>query len=215
MPIGLMIGELVDSVVMDPWGIEHSYLDSEGIEHRVVPETVRALRELIGTPAQRSGHGPIVTRPGARVDAVGEVRLEDGGGLRLDGSAPVDLPLGYHVLVGEDGCERSLIVSPGRCHQPGGRAWGWAVQLYAARSRQSWGMGDLGDLRALAERAGAPGAGFLLVNPLTPWPWARRRSPARTSRPAGGSATRCTCGSRPSRVRSRRIGRRRRVRARS
>ncbi|HAF19250.1 MAG TPA: 4-alpha-glucanotransferase, partial [Chloroflexi bacterium] len=27
------------------------------------------------------------------------------------------------------------------------RAWGWAIQLYALRSRDSWGIGDLADLR--------------------------------------------------------------------
>src|SRR3954454_19856677 len=47
-----------------------------------------------------------------------------------------------------------------------GPAWGWAVQLYAARSERSWGIGDLTDLRTLREWAADQGAGFLLVNPL-------------------------------------------------
>ncbi|WP_217707785.1 4-alpha-glucanotransferase [Nonomuraea rhodomycinica] len=60
-----------------------------------------------------------------------------------------------------------LVVSPGRCHLPARRAWGWTAQLYAARSRESWGMGDLADLRRLARwSAEECGAGFLLVNPL-------------------------------------------------
>src|SRR5262249_3280998 len=61
-----------------------------------------------------------------------------------------------------------IIVTPGRCWLPEDlSSWGWAVQLYALRSKKSWGMGDLGDLRALArwskERLSA---GMLLVNPL-------------------------------------------------
>jgi 4-alpha-glucanotransferase len=62
-------------------------------------------------------------------------------------------------------------VAPARCHLPpslaaGGRAWGWAVQLYAMRSRASWGIGDLEDLAGLLAATAPLGAGFALVNPL-------------------------------------------------
>jgi 4-alpha-glucanotransferase len=40
------------------------------------------------------------------------------------------------------------------------------VQLYATRGRDSWGIGDLGDLRTIREFAQAQGGGFVLVNPL-------------------------------------------------
>ena len=61
-----------------------------------------------------------------------------------------------------------FIVAPARCHLPDGlRAWGWAIQLYAVRSRESWGIGDLEDLRRLAEwSASALGAGAAVLNPL-------------------------------------------------
>jgi 4-alpha-glucanotransferase len=52
------------------------------------------------------------------------------------------------------------------CPQPPAPAWGWAVQLYAVRSRASWGIGDLADLRRLGEWASGLGAGFIQVNPL-------------------------------------------------
>ena len=42
--------------------------------------------------------------------------------------------------------------------------WGWMLQLYALHSADSWGMGDLGDLRAFVGRAGRPG--LVLLNPL-------------------------------------------------
>ena len=44
--------------------------------------------------------------------------------------------------------------------------WGWAVQVYAARSRASWGIGDLADLRTLGQWSAERGAGFALLNPL-------------------------------------------------
>jgi 4-alpha-glucanotransferase len=53
-----------------------------------------------------------------------------------------------------------------RCPRPQARSWGWAAQLYAARSLRSWGIGDLMDLDRLARWAAEKGAGFLLINPL-------------------------------------------------
>ena len=51
--------------------------------------------------------------------------------------------------------------------RPQGRAWGFAVQLYSVRSRDSWGHGDLRDLAELASWSARDlGAGFVLVNPL-------------------------------------------------
>jgi len=78
------------------------------------------------------------------------------------------VPIGYHSLRSRGGAERPLIVHPGRCHDSvGPRRWGLAVQLYAARSRASWGMGDLADLRRLARwTRDELGGRFLLVNPL-------------------------------------------------
>ena len=50
---------------------------------------------------------------------------------------------------------------------PATRSWGFTVQLYSVRSRQSWGHGDLRDLADLAAWSGSDlGAGFVLINPL-------------------------------------------------
>jgi len=46
------------------------------------------------------------------------------------------------------------------------RAWGWAIQLYAVRSRESWGVGDFADLRRFARWARRKGASVTLINPL-------------------------------------------------
>ena len=116
--------------------------------------------------------GPIVHRRGQPLPSVEpgtELVLEDGAVLRLDRGLPADLPLGYHELRSPLGrAARRFIAAPARCHLPEGlRAWGWAIQLYTVRSRQSWGIGDLADLRQLAEwSAGALGAGVAVLNPL-------------------------------------------------
>jgi len=52
------------------------------------------------------------------------------------------------------------------CATPPSRAWGWAVQLYAVRSRDSWGIGDFADLRRLARWTRREGGSVILLNPL-------------------------------------------------
>ncbi|MFF9714753.1 4-alpha-glucanotransferase [Streptomyces sp. NPDC014603] len=81
------------------------------------------------------------------------------------------LPPGVHQVTATapDGrtARSHLIVAPPRLPAPPGRTHGLLVQLYSLLSHRSWGMGDLGDLRALADWAGRTlDAGFIQVNPL-------------------------------------------------
>ncbi len=153
----------------DEWGIHRHWVDAQDTTRVVSEEVVDHFRAIIGTPPDDFEEwAPIVTRPGREL-GLGrvEVSCEEGASRVVDGALPSDFPLGYHRLRMEADVERQLIVSPGRCWLPTSRrAWGWAVQLYAARSRASWGIGDLADLRALREWSEQLGAGFLLVNPL-------------------------------------------------
>jgi len=152
----------------DEWGIDAGWLDALDQEHQVAQATIDRLREIIGRPpADLEDRAPIVARPGdvLEVDEA-DVVCEDGEVRHVDGELPEDFPLGYHWLQSPEGRRRRLIVSPGRCWLPADRAWGWAVQLYAARSRESWGIGDLADLRAIRRMAAEQGAGFVLINPL-------------------------------------------------
>jgi 4-alpha-glucanotransferase len=137
-----------------------------GVDPHAPPDTIRALLEAMGAEGDVPPTPPPMrfVRPGEPVELGGPVDLvlEDGTELTGIGSLPPDLPLGYHRLG-----DQQLVVTPGRCHLPPGlRAWGWAVQLAATRSRSSWGIGDLGDLRRLAGWAGERGAGFLALSPL-------------------------------------------------
>ncbi len=152
----------------DDWGIDASWLDALDEEHEVAQETIDRLREIIGKPpVDLEERAPIVARPGdaLEVDAI-DVICEDGQVRSVDGHLPEDFPLGYHWFQSAEGRRRRLIVSPGRCWLPERRSWGWAVQLYAARSRESWGIGDLADLRSIRRMAADQGAGFVLINPL-------------------------------------------------
>jgi 4-alpha-glucanotransferase len=123
------------------------------------------------------------------------VELEDGGRLGLaqvphlvepvdvDGTLtgeamfriPPGLPTGWHVLHAdlESGAAACcpLVVTPARLTLPSPlsdrRGWGVALQLYALRSRRSWGVGDLADLADLVRFAALElAADFVLVNPV-------------------------------------------------
>ncbi len=152
---------------VDAYGVQVVWTDADDTEQTVPHDVVDAMHAVIGEPpADLDDVAAIVTRPGRRVPA-GTVVCEDGTEREVDETLPADFPLGYHRLRQADGCERVLIVSPGRCWLPEDwRAWGFAVQLYATRSAGSQGIGDLTDLRRLREWAQDLGAGFLLVNPL-------------------------------------------------
>lgn len=153
----------------DERGVDRSYLDGADRVQTFAPEVVERLRELVGeAPPDLERTAPLVVRAGATTPVGrGAVRCEGGTTRSVEAALPADLPLGYHDWHPADGPARALIVSPGRCHLPTGlREWGWAVQLYAARSRESWGIGDLADLRRLRDWVQGLGAGFLMVNPL-------------------------------------------------
>ena len=124
------------------------------------------------------------------------VELEDRGGRReirqlehnvpprdVDGvlvgeamfAIPADFPLGWHTLYAQVEDEvpvtAPLIVVPDALSLPpkvaARGAAGLMVQLYAARSRASWGVGDLADLADLTAWARRDlGSDFVLVNPL-------------------------------------------------
>jgi len=88
---------------------------------------------------------------------------------------PLDLPTGYHELkmsVAGGPSGRCLVISsPPECYEPaaiheGRRLWGVAVQLYAVRSRENWGIGDFNDLKLLIRWLAPRGAGFVGLNPL-------------------------------------------------
>jgi 4-alpha-glucanotransferase len=146
------------------WGVQAEYHDATGRLVAAPAEFVEAVHSALG--GDHAEPGALILHPGDTLDHPLEVVTEDGRSLLLDGVVSADVPLGYHTANGPDG-PRSLVVSPGRCHLPAGlRLGGWVVQVYSARTRSSWGIGDLADLRRFGEWAAARGAGFTLVSPL-------------------------------------------------
>ena len=148
-------------------GIQTEYVDALGKRHAAPRETIRAIKRAIGA-APRSGAGATIVAEGqGSRTGPAEIVLEDGQSLTVDRTLPRDLPAGYHRIRPRRGPEARLIVAPTTCFLPEKfRTWGWAIQLYAARSRRSWGLGDLADLRWLGRWAAEQGAGIALINPL-------------------------------------------------
>lgn len=147
--------------------IQDHYVDALGTRHHVPPETVEAIRRAMGDPDAGASRDVIVVTEGDEWRGRGEIRLEDGSSMDVDGPLTAPLPPGYHQFAPEGGEPVPLIAAPAACFLPPDlRTWGWAIQLYAARSRRSWGIGDLSDLRRLAQWAAKAGAGIALINPL-------------------------------------------------
>jgi 4-alpha-glucanotransferase len=128
------------------------------------PAAVRSALALVRTAReQRRLPGTVVVRHGTSrpLAESGTIILEDGAELDV-AEVPADLPLGWHrLVVGEQ--DVTLVVVPTKLPEPP-ETWGWMVQLYALHSDDSWGMGDLGDLRTFVQHS--HDAGLILLNPL-------------------------------------------------
>jgi 4-alpha-glucanotransferase len=150
--------------------VESFYVDVFRERRAIAPDVRAAVLAAMGLDADEeptAGTSVAIVGRGGTLPTAGEVTLEDGTALGHIGTLPPDVPYGYHRLAADDNRQQLVITGPGRCHLPGSlRAWGWAVQLAAARSRRSWGIGDLGDLRDLSMWAAGTGAGFVAVSPL-------------------------------------------------
>ncbi|MGW4214212.1 4-alpha-glucanotransferase [Lentzea sp. NPDC004789] len=143
--------------VLAQFGVDASTEDSVARELALV-EQRRAERVLPPT---------IVIREYETYDLRGPatVFLEDGSSFGVERHLPDSLPLGWHRVV-TDKQTITLAVAP-RTLPDVPRTWGWMLQLYAARSKESWGMGDFADLATIARRSSLElDAGVVLVNPV-------------------------------------------------
>ncbi|HYA44316.1 MAG TPA: 4-alpha-glucanotransferase, partial [Acidimicrobiales bacterium] len=183
-----MDSQLAGSPDAQSWGVDPGYWDIAGRWRDAPSGTIAAILEAMGarSPSPPEDRPMIVVAQGESWPELppGTLVLEDGGSTEWGPQelASYEVPIGYHLLepAGPGGHEEtggrrtgdlpvSLAVCPARCPSPAGaaiRSWGWAAQLYAARSGQSWGIGDFADLRRLAAWSGRHGAGFMLLNPL-------------------------------------------------
>ena len=157
---------------IDEWGILSEFKDAFGHRQVVSRATRQVLQRAMRNHTRTNGGGLAIRTinqgTSCSVDGPAELILEDGARLHVDRSLPRNLPLGYHEIHYANGRRERLMVAPAACHLPPRlKIWGWAIQLYALRSRRSWGMGDLGDLRDFcAWTARDLKGGFCLINPL-------------------------------------------------
>ncbi|ADU01721.1 4-alpha-glucanotransferase [Mycolicibacterium gilvum] len=135
--------------------------------------TEDACRAELARLAERDRAGVLAPTLARRLDGTpqplpGAVLLvaEDGGQIEVRDELPADLAPGWYRVHTRDGQEATLVAAPPRV-PASPVTWGWMLQLYALRSEDSWGIGDLGDLRAFVDwTAGEHGAGAVLLNPL-------------------------------------------------
>lgn len=155
-----------------------AWVELEQTETPAVPVSATPWR--VAAPGATTATGSFATVRGTRVqlrqaDVYTEPRTVDSRKVgRATFTLPDTLPLGWHTLRAESGgqtAKATLVVTPDRLELrkkiARKQAWGFMVQLYSVRSRDSWGMGDLADLADLAwQTAHNGGADFVAVNPL-------------------------------------------------
>ncbi|GIF14963.1 4-alpha-glucanotransferase [Actinoplanes teichomyceticus] len=152
-------GAVLDSAAL---GIVPGYTDAFGVFRGVADRTWQQLTDRFGRTAV-PGPDVLIATPGRWHPRLsGRVEMEDSTVVRADGF--VDRP-GYHRLTTDDGASHLLLVAPETLPQPP-RSFGLAVQLYAARSRESWGIGDFRDLALIARSVAARRAGMIMVSPI-------------------------------------------------
>ena len=146
-------------------------------EQRVLPPVLvltagRAHPVRVTAPHDQGLEAVVVLEEGDELGLA--VQREDDGRHALVW-LPDSLPLGWHtvrVRRGDGEHTMPLVLTPERLELPaalagdGAQAWGLMTQLYAMRSRRSWGIGDLADLADAGAWAAGLGADFVLVNPL-------------------------------------------------
>ncbi len=156
----------------DGWGISNGHWGTDGQWHETPPTTRAALRRAMRTDVDSPPpETPVWIVPsgwGGPLLSPCHLLLESGTDLGVVTQVSPDLPIGRHRLTPVDGGPTTLmIVRPRRCRRPDpSRAAALAVQLYAARSEGSWGIGDLRDLRRLCSWVATQGIDLVATSPL-------------------------------------------------
>ncbi len=172
-------GALIERLA--PHGVSFGYYNTAGTWIDTPTATLEKVATSFPSDNENSvADAPIVCTPGRwHPELFGTLILEDGYHFQCHGV--VDVP-GYHILYTNDNRRRFVIAAPEKLKVPN-RTWGWQIQLYAARSRASWGIGDFRDLGLICRLAARQGATCVQVSPVhavapTPWPQPSPYSPA-------------------------------------
>ncbi len=132
-------------------GIAPAY---ENWRHERVEVPIETLEALLAA----------LDRADAKACAGGGAGVGAGVGVGVGVGVGAEDPAGVDGTAGERQHRQVLTGIPAL---PAHKTWGFTVQLYSLRSRESWAHGDLHDLAELAAWSGRDlSAGFVLVNPL-------------------------------------------------
>lgn len=154
------------NVAMSATEILEGFHDVSGTWRPATDGAVQRIRRSLGEAPQQPPLWFVCQGSSDRFWSPCRIVLEHGEDLGVLEQLPRDLPIGYHELAPVDaGPVTRLVVHPPWC-PPLPRVWGVAVQVYALWDRHSWGIGDLGTVRRLAERVKAAGGSALLLSPL-------------------------------------------------
>lgn len=144
-------------------GVQPSFFDAFDIERQIPGNTLEWLYDLFSADADTPA--PIIATPGRwHPELQGRITLGDGRDMEIEGILPIDA-VGYHALHLPNGQTQLVLAAPDKLATPS-RSFGWSIQLYAARTDRSWGIGDYADLAELSKIAAHNGAGFVLICPL-------------------------------------------------
>lgn len=93
--------------------------------------------------------------------------------IRQTCSIDKDLEVGYYdltVTIEDKDYKSVLAVAPAKCYEnaavDNGRLWGYALQLYAMKSKRNWGVGDFTDLKNFVKVCSDCGGDVIGLNPL-------------------------------------------------
>lgn len=153
--------ELIEELA--PHGVSFGYQSTGGEWIETSTATLEQVAPTFAMTSTMMTAAPIICTPGRwHPELFGTLILEDGFHFQCHGV--VDVP-GYHILYTRDGVRRYVIAAPEYLKTPD-RGWGWQIQLYATRSRGSWGIGDFRDLALICRIAASQGATCVQVSPV-------------------------------------------------
>jgi 4-alpha-glucanotransferase len=142
--------------------MEDGFWDAWGNWRDIDPDTRARVDAALGDPGEPSLL--VVTVGGAHPDLVGTLRGA-GHDQPVMRAVPDTVTPGYYTLHAPDRTTRRVAVCPASFRVPA-RGFGVAVQLYAARSDHSWGIGDFTDLAAIVAEVERRGGSAVLTSPL-------------------------------------------------
>ena len=149
-----------------------------------LPETARGILARCRLRLEDGRTRSWTVRSGRGAPAVESGTVDGTRYVARRGLLPAGLPDGYHELhveIGDRTWSALVVAAPVRAYDAGERSWGAFLPLHALHSDRSWGVGDFGDLDALATWVGARGgrtvgllpalAAFLGECPFEPSPY--------------------------------------------